>query len=117
MAESQAISPRLTKASIKPTIVDSSPQIILRDIPAGFEQKLTLSLPFLFQLRSDTNEFIALHVIEHNDIRPSINGFIRLLPVRHLDVEEKTKSTNFTSLLYCFRDRPYSCEATHIRRA
>jgi len=76
-------------------------QIVLCDISTRLEQELALPPPFLFEISSHTYKFISLHVVEHDNICPSIDSFLGFLPVSYFDIKEKTEPTNSASLLDC----------------
>ena len=81
--------------------MDSFLQIVLCDISTRLEQKFALPLPFLFEISSHIEKFFSLHVIEHDDICSSLDGFLGFLPISYFDIKEKTEPTNSTSLLDC----------------
>ncbi len=70
--------------------------------PARLEQEfLALPFPAFTQTSRHGNQLVALDIVEHYHISASRDGFVGLIFVAHLDIQEKRKTTNFT----CARDR------------
>ncbi len=53
------------------------------------------SRPALALARRDGSELATLDAVEHDDVGASRNGFVSLLFVPHLDIQEKRKATHF----------------------
>lgn len=82
-------------------------EVPLRDVPAALEQKLTLATPLLAQSPRNIDKLVALHIIQHDNIRAGVDGFLCFCFRPDLDLEEQAKSADFTSLLDSICDRPY----------
>ena len=58
------------------------------DVPAALKQKLALPAPLLAKTSRYIDKLTALHVIEHDDIRASVDRFVRFRLCAYLDIEQ-----------------------------
>jgi hypothetical protein len=61
------------------TIDSTVLQVGLRDVTASLEEELALALPLFLQRPGNPNQLGTLHIVQHDDIGTSFNGFICLL--------------------------------------
>ena len=82
-------------------------QVLLGDIPAALEQKLALAGPLVFQPARDADKLIALHVVEHDDVRARIDRLVGLHLGADLDLEQEAEPADFARLPDRIRDRAF----------
>jgi hypothetical protein len=65
-------------------------QVAFGNTPTRLEHELLpCPCPALAEAARDGSEFAAFDIVQHHDVRASLDGLIRLLFVAHFNVEEK----------------------------
>ena len=87
-------------------------QVRLGDVPAALERKLAPARPLLPQPLRNADELRALHIVQHNDVRPSVDRLVRLRFRPDLDLKEEAEPSDLARLLHRVCDR--ACSRTGI---
>ncbi len=68
----------LEEQDVLHTVNSSFLQVVLRDVAAAFQFKISLPLPLFLQSACNAHELLSFHVVKHDYIGPCIDGFICL---------------------------------------